>query len=450
MIKALDKYTAAIELDASNAVFFANRAFCHLKIENYGAAIEDADMAIDLDAEYSKGYYRRATAHFALGQLEAALSDFKQVKKMHPKDKLAAKKFQQCRRLVNEAKFARAIEADRKKPVSETVQYETIKIQDSYAGPRLEDGRVTPDFLKQMLQYFKEEKTLHKRIVYEILLGVIAFFKKQPPLVRIHVPEGAKINVCGDVHGQYFDLCNIFDIAGLPSEDNPFLFNGDFVDRGSWSAEVILLLFACKLMDPKCLYLSRGNHESITMNQMYGFQGEITTKYDSTIFELFTEAFDWLPLCHLINKKVFIVHGGLFSSDNVTLADIEKVDRVQQPPNDGLMCEMLWSDPQEAHGRAPSKRGVGVMFGPDVTRNFLAKNNLKMVVRSHEVKDNGYEVMHDGQLVTVFSAPNYCDQMGNKGAFIVFDSDCNPEYHTFDAVPHPNKMPMAYSRPLFA
>lgn len=129
--------------------------------------------------------------------------------------------------------------------------------------------------------------------------------------------------------------------------------------------------------------------------------------------------------------------------------DIKNTDRNRQPPDEGIMCELLWSDPQPMFGRSPSKRGVGCQFGPDVTRKFLERNKLDYVVRSHEVKDNGYEVMHDGKCVTVFSAPNYCDSMGNKGAFINIvgshHSVMQPEYVTYEAVPHPNVKPMAYA-----
>jgi len=151
-----------------------------------------------------------------------------------------------------------------------------------------------------------------------------------------------------------------------------------------------------------------GNHESINMNQMYGFTGEVTAKYSSTMADMFTQVYNFLPLCHLLNNKVLVMHGGLFSSDEVTIDDLRNVERNRQPPEEGIMCELLWSDPQPQNGRSPSKRGVGCQFGPDVTENFLKKNNLEYVIRSHEVKDMGYEVAHNGKCITVFSAPNYC------------------------------------------
>merc|ERR1719230_790392 len=280
---------------------------------------------------------------------------------------------------------------------------------------------------------------------------MIALLRTHHVLQDVEVPESGEITVCGDVHGQYYDLLNIWSKNGLPSEANPYLFNGDFVDRGSFSLEVILALFSWKLCYPKGVHLARGNHETKNMNKLYGFEGEVTKKYDEGLYDLFCEAFCLLPLCHCINRKVFVVHGGLFSKDGVTLDDIRKVNRIQEPPDEGLMTEMLWSDPRPGTGRIASKRGVGVAFGQDVTENFLKTNGLKLVIRSHEMKEEGYEMEHDGKLITIFSAPNYCDQMGNKGAFIKLDGKTlTPKYTSFAAVPHPPVRPMQYANPMLS
>ena len=135
--------------------------------------------------------------------------------------------------------------------------------------------------------------------------------------------------------------------------------------------------------------------------------------------------------------------------------DIRATERNRQPPDEGIMCELLWSDPQPMLGRSPSKRGVGCQFGPDVTQKFLEHNHLDYIVRSHEVKDNGYEINHDGRCITVFSAPNYCDTMGNKGAFINLYGKTSkgltpPKYVTYEAVPHPQVRPMAYANSLLS
>ena len=145
--------------------------------------------------------------------------------------------------------------------------------------------------------------------------------------------------------GQFYDLIHIFEINGVPSETNMYLFNGDFVDRGSFSVEVILTLFAYKLLYPKSFYLTRGNHEDGELNEDFGFKNEVTDKFSDEMFELFSETFTTLPLAHLINRKILVVHGGLFSRDGVTLDDIKNIDRFgkKQLDHGSLMCELLWS-----------------------------------------------------------------------------------------------------------
>ena len=142
---------------------------------------------------------------------------------------------------------------------------------------------------------------------------------------------------------------------------------------------------------------------------MYGFEGEVKKKYDVKTYDLFSQLFCMLPLCHVINNKVTVTHGGLFSKDGIKISDIKKVNRKREPTDEGIMCECLWSDPCDMNGRHPSKRGVGVMFGPDVAEKFLEENGLDLLVRAHEVKPEGFEYQKGGKVLTVFSAPNYCD-----------------------------------------
>nr|GMD84247.1 serine/threonine-protein phosphatase 5 isoform X2 [Ipomoea batatas] len=493
--QAIDLYTQAIELNSKNAVYWANRALAHTKLEEYGSAIQDATKAIEVDPKYSKGYYRRGAAYLAMGKFKDALKDFQQVKRLCPNDPDATKKLKECEKAVMKLKFEEAISVPQseKQSVADSIDYHSVgmvrpwllicfhqsnccssgsstngggssfgnsiggignilvgspqlEVEPQYTGARIEGDVVTLDFVKKMMDDFKNQKNLHKRYAYQIVLQTREMLRSLPSLVDVEVPQGKHFTVCGDVHGQFYDLLNIFELNGLPSEDNPYLFNGDFVDRGSFSVEVILTLFAFKCMCPSAMYLSRGNHESKNMNKIYGFEGEVRSKLSETFVELFAEVFCCLPLAHVINGKVFVVHGGLFSVDGVKLSDIRAIDRFCEPPEEGLMCELLWSDPQPQPGRGPSKRGVGLSFGGDVTKRFLQENNLELVVRSHEVKDEGYEIEHDGKLITVFSAPNYCDQMGNKGAFIRFQSpELKPNIVTFSAVPHPDIKPMAYA-----
>ena len=167
-----------------------------------------------------------------------------------------------------------------------------------------------------------------------------------------------------------------------------------------------------------------------------------------------------MPLGNLIENKILVIHGGLFSRDDVTIDEVclqkahlqklRKINRFQQPANTGLMCELLWSDPQPTPGRALSKRGIGLQFGPDVTKTFCELNDLKCIIRSHEVKESGYEIAHEGRCITIFSAPNYCDSVGNKGAYIHISPQLEMEYQQFMAAPHPPIRPMQYASPIYS
>ncbi|THU49163.1 hypothetical protein C4D60_Mb06t06660 [Musa balbisiana] len=419
--QAIDLYSQAIELNGSNAVYWANRAFAHTKLEEYGSAVQDATKAIEIDPRYSKGYYRRGAAYLAMGKFKEALKDFQQahslsetssVKKLCPNDPDATKKLKECEKAVQKLRFeeAIAVHESEKRSIADSIDFHTIEVESQYTGARIEGEVVTLEFVKKMMDEFKNQRRLHKRYAYQIILQAREMLQVMPSLVDISVPNGHHFTVCGDVHGQFYDLLNIFELNGLPSEENPYLFNGDFVDRGSFSVDVILTLFAFKCMSPTAMHLSRGNHESKSMNKIYGFEGEVRSKLGETFVELFAEVFCCLPLAHVINDKIFVVHGGLFSVDGVKLSDIRAIDRFCEPPEEDL------------------------------------------VVRSHEVKDEGYEIEHNGKLITVFSAPNYCDQMGNKGAFIRFTApDLKPDIVSFSAVvchnlqPHPDVKPMAYA-----
>jgi len=450
--QAIELYSKAIELHPANAVYHANRSISHLRLENYGYALADASKAIEADKTYLKAYYRRAAAYMSLGKYKLALKDYEGVFKARPNDKDAKLKYTECKKITQQMAFQKAISVEEtKKSVALSIDVESMVVDDKYEGPRLPPTGVTIEFMVKLMDTYKRQGTLHRRFAFQMLLDILKFFSSQPSLVDVPIPEGSKFTVCGDIHGQFYDLMNIFALNGLPSADNPYLFNGDFVDRGSFSVECIFVLFGFKLLFPNSFFMSRGNHESENMNKMYGFEGEVKAKYSANMCELFTEVYNWLPLAHCLAGRVLVMHGGLFSRDDVTLADIRATERNKQPPEEGIMCELLWSDPQPMLGRSPSKRGVGCQFGPDVTQRFLEGNGLDYVIRSHEVKDNGYEVTHDGKCITVFSAPNYCDTMGNKGAFITLvGGQMVPNYTTYEAVAHPNVKPMAYANSLLS
>ncbi|KAG9348364.1 hypothetical protein JZ751_002099 [Albula glossodonta] len=257
--KAIKYYTDALELNPENAIYYSNRSLAYLRTECYGYALADATRALEIDKSYIKGYYRRATSNMALGKFKAALKDYETVVRVRPNDKDAKMKYQECNKIVKQKAFERAIASDDlKKSVVDSLDIENMMIEDDYAGPKLEEGKVTLKFVKEMMAWFKEQKKLHRKCAYQILVQVKEVLAKLPSLVEITLKETEKITICGDTHGQFYDLLNIFELNGLPSETNPYLFNGDFVDRGSFSVEVILTLFGFKLLYPNCFHLLRG------------------------------------------------------------------------------------------------------------------------------------------------------------------------------------------------
>ena len=385
-------------------------------------AIADATKAIELDSNNVKvmytfddfggfetdnldqAYYRRAVANTAILHHSDALRDWKIVVKKKPGDKLAQTQYDLCSKAVKRDAFLKAIEVQDEASAAEGLNLDAMIVEEEYDGVRLESV-MTESFIDDMIQRFRDGKKIHKKYVFQIILAVTNIVKDEPTMVEMEIEKGRKLTVCGDTHGQFFDLLEIFRLNGSPTEEHGYLFNGDFVDRGSWSTEVALTLYAYKWLYPKHFFLNRGNHETNDMNRMYGFEGECRHKYNERVFKLFSESFSALPLATLIGQKFFTLHGGLFSDDNITLDDIRKLNRhkQRQPGQSGLMMEMLWTDPQPENGRGPSKRGVGLQFGPDVTKRFCEKNGLEAIIRSHEVRMEGYEVEHDGQCITGMS-----------------------------------------------
>uniref|UniRef100_A0A9J2PMQ3 protein-serine/threonine phosphatase n=1 Tax=Ascaris lumbricoides TaxID=6252 RepID=A0A9J2PMQ3_ASCLU len=456
---AIDLYTKAIELDGAVAVLYGNRSVAYLKKELYGSALEDAATALSLDPGYIKGYYRRATANMALGKFKLALKDYDAVRKARPSDKDAMRKFEECQKIIRRKAFEKAISMDHdRRSVADSINIDAIvpkcfliaEVEASYDGPVLEDP-VSAEFMVELIRTFKAQKKLHKKYAYKVSKILFTYTVLPKCFLIAEVEASYDGPVLEDPVSAEFmvELIRTFKAQKKLHKKYAYkvskilftytLFNGDFVDRGSFSVETIFTLFGFRLLYPNHFFMSRGNHESEVMNKMYGFEGEVRSKYTSQMADFFTEIFNYLPLCHLINKKIFVCHGGLFKDDNITLDEIRSTNRDRQPPDEGVMCDLLWSDPQDLPGRSPSKRGVGCQFGPDITEDFCKRNGLDYVIRSHEVKPEGYEIHHGGKCVTVFSAPNYCDTMGNKGAFITIrGNNLRPRFTSFSAVEHPS------------
>eukprot|EP00475_Leptophrys_vorax_P027764 TRINITY_DN3963_c0_g2_i1.p1 TRINITY_DN3963_c0_g2~~TRINITY_DN3963_c0_g2_i1.p1 ORF type:complete len:811 (+),score=196.61 TRINITY_DN3963_c0_g2_i1:314-2434(+) len=263
---------------------------------------------------------------------------------------------------------------------------------------------------------------LHKDYVIDLLRRTSSILEELPNVVHVPLPKGedASIHVVGDIHGQLEDLLHILEVKGYPSEKAIFIFNGDFVDRGHWGVEVVCILFALKLLYPNFVHLNRGNHESRAINLRDGFEKEVMSKYDAETFNCFSQAFSTLPIACVIQKKIFVVHGGL-AWDNFTLAELDEESRFLENPNDEtLLCDLLWSDPSKNKGRVQNDRGCGIKFGPDIVQNFLEKNGLTCIVRSHQCVKKGVVRHFNGKLYTVFSASNYCGKANNQGAVLTF------------------------------
>ena len=286
------------------------------------------------------------------------------------------------------------------------------------------------DFINHLLTFNKQMSLYHNkfpnsqklpfrfnissRVIIKLAELARAVFASEENILRITAP----LNVFGDIHGQFSDMIRFFEMTGLPP-DNGFLFLGDYVDRGNNSIEVVALLFALKIMFPSKIWVLRGNHECPQVNAMYGLLGECEERFGDDakqVFDKINETLISLPLCAVINNKIFCVHGGISPNLNY-LDDINKLNRFCIIPDSGLLCDLLWSDPspnlKEEWGA--SSRGISYTFNENSVTNFLKRNRLKIICRAHQLVPDGYRFFGNHKLITVFSAPNYCGNCGNDG-----------------------------------
>ncbi|KAJ7319571.1 hypothetical protein JRQ81_019082 [Phrynocephalus forsythii] len=400
----------------------------------------------------------------------------------------------------------------------------TIEVPASHHGPHLCFPLTVAD-TDVLLQAFKNRQQLHARYVIQLFHETRKVLQQMPNITHLSTSYAKEITICGDLHGNLDDLLLIFYKNGLPSEENPYVFNGDFVDRGKNSIEILIILFAFLLVYPNHLHLNRGNHEDPIINLRYGFTKEVLRKYQchgQTILHLLQDVYSWLPLATIIDSKVLIVHGGISDTTDLNFLNLfqrSKLKSVLRPPKTrtGTFSELqeaqleaarhqlkevkkrcsgqhvsnkeamrlasvsggrreyssrekpedrysshpylevqhsqpcsattshaspeltnkewkqvvdiLWSDPKPQNGCTPNKnRGGGCYFGPDITARLLKRYNLKMLIRSHECKQEGYEIGHYGKVITIFSASNYYEEGSNRGAYIKLNPDLIPRF----------------------
>jgi len=247
-------------------------------------------------------------------------------------------------------------------------------------------------------------------------------------------PVRSPVTICGDVHGQFHDLMELFRIGGKCPDTN-YLFMGDYVDRGYYSVETLTLLIALKVRYRERITILRGNHESRQVTQVYSFYDECLQKYgNADVWKHFTDLFDYLPLTALVEGQIFCLHGGLSPSID-TLDHIRSLDRLQEVPHEGPMCDLLWSDPEERSGWGRSPRGAGYTFGQDVSEAFNYTNELILVSRAHQLVMEGFNWCHDHNVVTIFSAPNYCYRCGNQASILQLEDSMKYSFLQFDPAP---------------
>jgi len=252
-------------------------------------------------------------------------------------------------------------------------------------------------------------------------------------------PVSAPVTVCGDIHGQFYDLLELFRTGGEVPDTN-YIFIGDFVDRGYNSVKTFELLLCLKLKYPGNVTLLRGNHESRQITLVYGFFDEIVRKYgNANPWKYCTDVFDYLGLAAIIEGKILCIHGGL-SPDIKTLDHIRTIERKVEIPHDGPFCDLMWSDPEDIETWQMSPRGAGWLFGSKVTKEFNHLNGLDLVARAHQLVQEGYKFWFpEKSLVTVWSAPNYCYRCGNVASIMIVNEDLEREFKIFNAVPESSK-----------
>ncbi|KZP17486.1 serine/threonine protein phosphatase 2B [Athelia psychrophila] len=300
-------------------------------------------------------------------------------------------------------------------------------------------------FLKN--HFYREGRLTEDQALY-ILEKATEILHAEPNVLSVDAP----ITVCGDIHGQYYDLMKLFEVGGSPA-DTRYLFLGDYVDRGYFSIECVLYLWSLKIWYPNSLFLLRGNHECRHLTDYFTFKLECKHKYSERIYDACMESFCSLPLAAVMNKQFLCIHGGLSPELN-TLDDIRAIDRFREPPTHGLMCDILWSDPVEDFGQEKITdsfihnhvRGCSYFFTYQAACQFLERNNLLSIIRAHEAQDAGYRMYRKTKttgfpsVMTIFSAPNYLDVYNNKAAVLKYESNVM-NIRQFNCTPHPYWLP---------
>lgn len=309
----------------------------------------------------------------------------------------------------------------------------------------LRNGLPNCEFIKD---HFFHEGRLQEDQAIKIVKQATQLLTAEPNLLSVPAP----VTICGDVHGQYYDLMKLFEVGGDP-KTTKYLFLGDYVDRGSFSIECLIYLYALKITYPNSFWMLRGNHESRHLTEYFTFKNECVHKYSQNLYEECITSFNALPLAAIMNEQFFCVHGGI-SPQLTDLDSVRKMNRFREPPTKGLMCDLLWADPIEEYDEDNidtdylnnAVRGCSYAFTYKAACKFLDRTKLLSIIRAHEAQNAGYRMykrtktMGFPSLLTMFSAPNYLDSYNNKAAVLKYENNVM-NIRQFNASPHPYWLP---------
>ena len=289
----------------------------------------------------------------------------------------------------------------------------------------LEEAYDRISYLKEKLIESKKNNycnniRLSEREIFTVIDTVYPIIEKEESMLELEPP----LYICGDIHGQFYDLLRIFEICKYPPQSK-FLFLGDYVDRGKKSLECILLLLCLKIKYPEKIFLLRGNHESADINRIYGFYDECKRKVSLKIYKKFCNIFNILPITAIVGEKILCMHGGL-ALDLKTITQLKTIKRPTEIPEEGLLCDLVWSDPDETvlfDFMTNKERGISVCFSKQTVEEFNEKNGLDLICRAHQVVEEGFQFFANMKLITIFSAPNYMGMFDNNGGILFVNED---------------------------
>jgi len=251
-----------------------------------------------------------------------------------------------------------------------------------------------------------------------LLLAARDVFVTQPTLLELDAP----IKIMGDIHGQFHDLLDLFEMAGPPPTSN-YLMLGDYVDRGKHSIETLCLLLSYKVKYPENFFLLRGNHECSSITRIYGFYDECKRKHSVKLWKQCCSLFNYLPPAAVVDDRILCMHGGI-SPELHNYDQIRNMVRPCDVQDTGLLCDLLWADPDnDVETWVENDRGVSFSFGRAALEQCLARFGLDLIARAHQVVEDGYDLFAGRQLVTIFSAPCYCGDFDNAAAVMEVSDD---------------------------